>query len=164
MPPKNFVRLELVDGSLSLAAIEAEVAKRCQRNGWSAFAPKLSTFALRSFSDAMAAENVQGSEAIPHASSQVTVRTSLVQAMTSEVKRDAEAALNALRLEAKVRVSLKHSLRANGKDKDTEEQDIQSASDKVDAIQRRWMPNFDRVVRLIQEAQKASERSTRNER
>ncbi|KAL1503296.1 hypothetical protein AB1Y20_011348 [Prymnesium parvum] len=144
MPPKSFLRLELVDGSLSVAAIQAEVAKRSQRSGWSAFAPKYSSFALRSFSDAMAAEEVDGFEAISHASSQVCVRTSLVQAMTSEVRREVEAALH------EARAAPSRPAVAAGRSADPPEGGADQAA--AAAVRQAWEPALARCERLVEGA------------
>lgn len=160
MPPKRFLRLELVDGSLSVAAIQSEVAKRSQRNGWSAFAPKLSSFALRSFADAMQAEEIDGddgAEVIQHASSQVAVRTSLVHAMTAEVNRDVEAALLAVRQEMRDRKSLggqdsRNSSNASGGNND-EHFDRDEGSDD---LLSKWRAACQRVERITLAAQQRS--------
>ena len=153
---KSFLRLETsTDGTLSVAAIQAEVAKRSR--GWSAFAPRLSTFALRSFSSALEAEEISApADAISHASSQVAVRTSLVQAMTSEVRRDLDAALTFARREAAA-----HSRPATaapvartmgGAPHVTDDaDDVQSAR----AVLLKWTAACESVMRLVKQAEAA---------
>ena len=160
MKRRPILRLEASkDGSPSVAAIEAEVAKRSQRN-WSAFAPKLSTFALSTFADSLAAEEVEGLDAIQHASSQVSVRTSLVSAMTNEVKRDVEAALNAARLEAASGVPAATPTGLNGMaepDADADPNANANTEATIVAMRQRWEPAAARIELLVRCAEKQSQ-------
>ena len=96
--PRALVRVVGSDsGALSLTAVQAAVTKKTKAASAFAFA----SFATASFEEVERTEGVAQDDAIAHAATQVAVRTALVQQMTGEVRREAEAAHAAAQLELK---------------------------------------------------------------
>ena len=95
--PRALVRVVGSDsGALSLTAVQAAVTKKTKAASAFAFA----SFATASFEEVERTEGVAQDDAIAHAATQVAVRTALVQQMTGEVRREAEAAAPGGNLEA----------------------------------------------------------------
>ena len=104
MPPRRpLVRIEQgPNNTLSLAAVRSELTRKSKPKDFTAFSFK--SFATSSFEECMAADGHEHADApdadvIDHAVSQITLRTTLVTQMTSEVRKESAAALAAAQAE-----------------------------------------------------------------